>query len=134
MSMLNDSEFHQQAAAGGASRHVDTGNVPDRGYMVGGMRNLADQPYPEISHPVDQFSLAHVRQHAREIRDHFGPGTEAHQGAWVENDKVVLDASERIENFSSAITQAKARGERAIYDVRRGREHFVSDMKGRVKN
>jgi hypothetical protein len=126
---LSDAEFHQQALAGGASRHVDTGKVPDRGYMVGGMRDLENQPYPEVKHEVDSFTLDHVRHHAREIRDTFGTGTEAHQGAWLEGEHVVMDASDRIENFSSAITQAKARGERAIYDVRRGRDIHVKDVK-----
>lgn len=131
---LSDAEFHQQALAGGASRHYESGNVPDRGFMVGGARNLADNPYPEVSHPVDSFTLNHVRQHARQIRDHFGPGAAVHQGAWVEGDKVVLDASERIDTYSSAMTAAKMRGERAVYDVRRGRDHHVADLEGRVKN
>lgn len=134
MSMLNDHEFHSESLAGGASRHIGTGQVPDRGFMVGGARDLSDNPFPEIQRPVDKFSLDDVRHHARDLRDRFGADSQVHQGAWREGDNVVLDASERIENFSSAITQAKARGERAIYDVRRGREHFVSDMKSRVRN
>lgn len=132
--MLNDAEFHRDALEGGASRHFVSGNVPDRGFMVGGARDLSDNPYPEISHPVDAFTVNHVRQHARDLRDKFGISGDVHQGAWKEGDSVVLDASERIDNFSSAITQAKARGERAIYDVRRGREHFVADMARRVRN
>jgi hypothetical protein len=132
---LNDVEFHQQALAGGASRHVGTGNVPDRGFMVGGARNLDNQPFPEIKHDVDSFSVDHVRQHARAIRDHFGEApTNVHQGAWVEGKEVVLDASEAIDHYTDAITAAKLRGERAIYNVRRGRDHYVDDLEGRVKN
>lgn len=132
---LTDAEFHRQALAGGASRHVGTNNVPDRGFMVGGSRNLADQPFPEISHDVDSFTVDHVRQHARAIRDHFGEApTAVHQGAWVEDKKVVLDASDAIGDYTDAITAAKMRGERAVYDVRRGREHHVADVEGRVKN
>lgn len=131
---LSDREFHAQAVDGGASRHYETGNVPDRGFMVGGARNHADQPYPEIQRPVDSFDLNDVRHHARDIQNHFGPGQEVHQGAWKEGDNVVLDASERVETYSSAMTAAKMRGERAVYDVRRGREHHVDDLKGRVKN
>ena len=126
---LNDEEFHQQALAGGASRHVETNEVPDRGYMVGGARDLSDQPFPEIKRPVDQFSLDDVRHHARSIRDHFGPGTNAHQGAWVEDGNVVLDASEAVPTFSSAITAAKLRGERAVYDVRRNKDRHTKDVK-----
>jgi hypothetical protein len=130
---LNDVEFHQQALAGGASRHFLSGHVPDRGYMVGGARDLSDNPYPEIKHDVESFSVDHVRHHARELRESFDPKTQMiNQGAWREDDHVVLDASERMNNFSSAITAAKMRGERAIYDVRRGRDIHVKDVK--VKN
>jgi hypothetical protein len=135
VSVLNDHEFHQQALAGGASRHFVSGHEPETGYMVGGARDLSDNPYPEIKHPVDSFDLNHVRQHARDLRDKFDPKTQMiSQGAWREGDHVVLDASERINTFSSAITAAKMRGERAIYDVRRGREHHVEDMQRKVRN
>lgn len=103
--------------------------------MVGGARDLSDNPYPEIKRPVDQFTLDDVRHHARDLRDRFDPKTQqVYQGAWREGNDVVLDASERIEHFSSAITAAKMRGERAIYDVRRGREHHVEDMQRKVRN
>lgn len=132
MTTLSDAEFHQQALQGGASRDAATGNVPDRGYMVGGARDLADQPFPEIKHPVDQFTLDHVRHHARAIRDQFGPDASVHQGAWVEGEDVVLDASEQVPTYSSAVTAAKMRGERAVYDVRRGKDIYTKDVK--VKN
>lgn len=126
---LSDEEFHQQALAGGASRHAVSGNVPDRGFMVGGARDLSDQPFPEYKHPVDQFTVDHVRHHAREIRDRFGIESTVHQGAWVEDGDVVLDASENVPTYSSAITAAKMRGERAIYDVRRGRDRNTQDAR-----
>ena len=129
---LSDAEFHGQALAGGASRHAVSGNVPDRGYMVGGARDLGNQPMPEQQYPVEHFSVDHVRAHAREIRDRFGPDAAVHQGAWREGDNVVLDASEQVPTYSSAITSAKMRGERAIYDVRRGRDLYTHDAK--VKN
>lgn len=133
MSTLNDEEFHSAALAGGASRHAVTGNVPDRGFMVGGARDLENQPFPEIKHPVESFSVDHVRHHARAIRDQFGPDAAVHQGAWVEGQDVVLDASEQIPTYSSAMTAAKMRGERAIYNVRRGRDHHVTDLEGKVR-
>lgn len=97
--------------------------------MVGGARTLADAPFPEYKHPVDQFTVDHVRHHARSIRDSFGDETLVHQGAWVEGSDVVLDASENIPTYSSAITEAKMRGERAVYDVRRGRDRYTKDAK-----
>ncbi len=132
-SVLNDGEFLAAAQAGGASRHYETGNVPDRGYMVGGATN-GDRPYPEIQRPVDSFDLNDVRQHARDIQNHFGAGQDVHQGAWKEGDNIVLDASDRVDTFHSAITMAKMRGERAVYDVVRGRDRDVADTEGRVKN
>lgn len=131
---MSDEDFLAAAIGGGASRHYETGNVPDRGFMVGGARNLADMPFPEVTRPVDQTDLDTVRHHARQIRDHFGAGGEVHQGAWREGDNVVLDASERDEIFHTAVTKAKMRGERAVYDVRRGRDIHVKDVEGKVKN
>lgn len=120
---LSDEEFHQQTiSAGGASRQIVSGNVPDRGYMVGGARDLADQPFPEIQRPVDQFSVDDVRHHAREIRDKFAGNENVHQGAWVEGDHVVLDASEQIRTKRKALATAKQRGERAIHDVKGQRD------------
>ena len=134
MGTLSDREFHDEALRGGASRHYESGNVPDRGFMVGGARNAEDLPYPELKRPVDSFDLAEVRNHARAIQDHFGSGQAVHQGAWREGDDVVLDASEKVETYSSAMTMAKMRGERAVYNVRRGKDHHVADLEGRVKN
>ena len=121
---LTDEEFRQQTiSAGGASRHVMTNIVPDRGYMVGGARDLSDQPFPEIKRPVDSFTVDDIRHHAREIRDRFkGSPTQVHQGAWVEGDHVVLDASEQIRTKKAALTTAKQRGERAIYDIKGQRD------------
>jgi hypothetical protein len=132
MTTLDDEEFHDLAQQGGASRHAVTGNVPDRGYMVGGARDLANQPFPELKRPVEQFQLDDVRHHARDIQSRFGPDSTVHQGAWREGGDVVLDASENIPTFSSAITAAKMRGERAVYDVRRGRDINTHSVK--VKN
>lgn len=100
--------------------------------MVGGARDLGNQPFPEIKHPIDQFTVDHVRHHARMIRDHFGDESTIHQGAWAEDGHVVLDASENVQHYSSAVTAAKMRGERAVYDVRRGRDIHTNDVK--VKN
>ena len=97
--------------------------------MVGGARDLADQPFPEYKHPVESFEVDHVRHHAREIRDRFGPNSSVHQGAWAEDGQVVLDASENIPTYSSAVTAAKMRGERAVYDVRRGRDINTKDVR-----
>lgn len=122
---LSDEAFHQQALAGGASRHAFENTIPDRGYMIGGARDLSDNAFPEIKRPVDQFTLDDVRHHARSIRDRFGADSGIHQGAWREGDHVVLDASNNMGNYTDAITAAKLRGERAIYDVRRNRDRYV---------
>lgn len=101
--------------------------------MVGSARYPnSEMPFPEFKHPVDSFELSTVRQHARTIRDKFGPDSAVHQGAWREGDNVVLDASENIPTYSSAVTAAKMRGERAVYDVRRGRDIRTDQVK--VKN
>lgn len=121
---LSDEDFYSQALEGGASRQVTTGNVPDRGFMVGGASNDQGERFPEQAVPSDKFDIDTVRHHARAIREHFGEEGSAriHQGAWKEDDNVVLDASEQMSAVSTALVAAKLRGERAVYDVRRGRD------------
>lgn len=119
---LSDEAFHEQTLAGGASRSAVSGNVPDRGYMVGSAANAEGARFPEIKHPVDAFSLDHVRHHAREIRDHFGDRDDIHQGSWRVGDNIHMDASEQVPTVGSALTAAKMRGEIAVYDVRRGKD------------
>lgn len=117
MTRLNDEQFHEQTLReGGASRHATTGEVPESGYMVG-----SSNGFPEQTHPVDQFSVEHVRHHARAIRDHFGPAP-VYQGSWKHNGAVILDASERIEDQSTAVQEGKVRGEKAIYDLSRHKD------------
>lgn len=132
---LSDEEFHQQALAGGASRHVSTREAPpSRGYMVGGARNVEDLPYPEVKRPVEQADLDLIRNHARALRDHYGDDANVYQGAWREGDQVVLDASEHIDNRVNATTAAKTRGERAVYDLGRERDIHTADVKRKARH
>lgn len=134
MGILNDREFHEQALAGGASRHYQTGAVPDRGYMIGGARNARGEAFPEVKRPVDQFTLDDVRHHSRSVMEHFGPDAGIHQGAWVEDGTVVLDASERMDSRLHAMSAAKDRGERAVYDLNRGQDISTDEYGSRVRN
>ena len=135
MAVISDEEFHQQALAGGASRHVVTGeNPPARGYMVGGAANPDSIPYPEIKRPVDSADLELVRHHARALRDHFGDQANVYQGAWVENGHMVLDASEHHADRVEATTTAKQRGERAVYDIARDRDIDIKEHGKRAKH
>ena len=134
MGVLNDFEFYEQAQTGGASRHYQSGAVPDRGYMVGGTKNPQGIPFPEVKRPIDQFTLDDVRHHSRAIRDHFGDNLNVHQGAWVEGNDVVLDASEQFDSRLHAMTAAKDRGERAVYDLNRGQDLSTEDYGKRVRN
>ncbi len=119
---LTDEAFHQQTLAGGASRSAVSGNVPDRGFMVGGAANAEGARFPEVTIPVDKFSVDDVRHHARAVRDHFKGQDDVHQGGWREEDKVYLDASQMVPHLTDAVTHMKLRGEKAIYDVRRGKD------------
>lgn len=125
--VLNDEEFYRQTVEqGGASRHPVTNQVPNRGYMVGSARDRMGEPFAEQNYSVDGFTVDHIRHHAREIRDRFGDNTQVHQGSWVHEGKVYLDASERMTNQRQAVKTAKSRGEKAIYDLKRGQDIATS--------
>ena len=121
--VLSDEEFYRQTLEqGGASRHPVSGTVPNRGYMVGSARDRMGEPFAEKNYSVDAFSVDHIRHHAREIRERFGDNTQVHQGSWIHEGNVYLDAAERLTNKRAAVRTAKLRGQKAIYDLRGGQD------------
>jgi hypothetical protein len=119
---LSDEEFHAKTLSeGGASRDVKTGTVPKRGYMVGGL-----QDFPEAVHPVDKFSVDDVRHHARALHEKLGEVPNVHQGSWVHEGNVILDASEKVHTRSEAVKKGMDRGEKAVYDLSHNRDIYVA--------
>lgn len=126
--VMSDAQFHDTVrSAGGATRTVLTraayrGGV-DPGYAVGGKTNAEGHRFPERSVDMQAFTPAVVGQHLDALRGHFGDNDPTlHQGAWVEGDKVVLDASDVYRSKGRARVEGLARGERAIYDMKNAQD------------
>jgi hypothetical protein len=115
--VLSDAQFHEQAMSGGATRHFRTlRSVVDEGYAVGGAG------VREKKIRADKFTQKDVGEHLSYLHKTFGNDPTIHQGAWRENDDVVLDASNVFKNKAKARMTGIMRGERAIYDIKGGKD------------
>lgn len=115
--VLSDAQFTEMAKASGATRHFRTLKAPaGQGYAVGG----AGMPEKKIR--ADKFTQKDVGDHLATMHEHFGMDPEIHQGAWREGDHVVLDASNVIKGRPQARLKGLLRGERAIYDIKAGKD------------
>lgn len=115
--VLSDSQFHQQALSGGATRHFRTlRSVVDEGYAVGGAG------VKEKKIRADKFTQKDVGDHLAYLHTALGDDPTIHQGAWREGPDVVLDASNVLKSRPQARLKGLLRGERAIYDIKGGKD------------
>lgn len=115
--VLSDAQFTEQAKSGGATRHFRTlRSVVDEGYAVGGAG------VKEKKIRADRFTQKDVGDHLSFLHKTFGDDPSIHQGAWREDDHVVLDASNVLKSRPQARLKGLLRGERAIYDIKAGRD------------
>lgn len=126
--VLSNDQFHANTLAdGGATRKAVNGReVPagSRAYGVGGAKNDEGKEFPE--HPAlapEDFTPDVVGEHLSAIRKHFGDhNTSVHQGAWVEDGKVVLDATDVYKTKKKATDEGSSRNQRAIYDFKNAKD------------
>jgi len=124
---LSDEQFAAAAVADGASRHARTLRAKivgeDDGYMVGGATSpKTGTKFPARSIPAEQFTPADAATHLADIQSNFPEDSTIHQGAWKENEHVVLDAAEDVPDRGHAQLLGETRGEKAIFDVNRGKD------------
>jgi hypothetical protein len=134
MSADHEKFVQQVQQTGGASMNLSTGKLlpPDaRGYMVGGESDRSGQQIPAWSVPEHEFSTDHVGKFVDYMKSVVGSsGRGLHVGAWKDEGNVEMDASRKIKRPGEAIRKGRARGEKAIYDIKGKRD---IDTGGRQK-
>lgn len=82
--------------------------------LVGGATDITGNRVRETSVAVDdftpEFAAEHIRRMAVLARDSY-------IGTWIEDGRVVLDASDAFDSLSVALFFAAERGERAVYTI-----------------
>lgn len=129
---IPDGVFVEQTLSnGGASRHINTYEPPpNEGYMVGGAPTDSGRPYRETAMAVHEFSSRAVKSHAQDLQANFhATTTPVYQGSWMENGRVVMDASNHYQGRLDALRIGRGRGERAVYDLGAGESVRVPNHK-----
>ena len=102
-------------ADGGASMDPKTGQLATESVtLVGGATDITGNRVQETSIPVDDFTLEFAASY---IRRHAVLSKDAYIGTWIENGRVILDASDAFTSLSLALFIAQERGERAVYTI-----------------
>jgi hypothetical protein len=109
---------------GGSSTSSKNFKSPTSGYMVGGWHHEFAVPMEENDNRMffrfsDAFSWYLTLCH--EVLEDSDK-SEAFIGTWVEGHFIVFDVSMQFDSYEEAMQVAKAKGERAIYDVAEGKE------------
>jgi len=109
---------------GGSSTSTKTFKSPTSGYMVGGYSHEFSLPKDDDSNEMfrrfsDAFSWYYSLCH--DVLSQSDK-SEAFIGTWVEGHFIVFDVSMQFDSLEEAMQVAKAKGERAIYDVAEGKE------------
>lgn len=102
-------------ADGGASMNPKTLDLETAPVtLVGGATDITGSRVPETSVALDdftpEFAADHIRRMSVLARDSY-------IGTWIENGRVILDASDAFESLSVALFFAAERGERAVYTI-----------------
>jgi hypothetical protein len=102
-------------ADGGASMNPKTGELETAPVtLVGGATDITGNRVQETSVAVDDFTLEFAASY---IRRQAVLAKDAYIGTWIENGRVILDASDAFTSLSVALFVAAERGERAVYTI-----------------
>lgn len=114
----SDEEAHDALIHnGGFSRHIQTGEPPKTGYMVG---LHADRGGEESVHDLSDLTAQHIAEHRARARSLANP--HMYQGGWVHDGKAYLDRSLNIQDRNEAMEWGRAHKQLAIWDVAHGKE------------
>lgn len=102
---------------GGSSIYVHGGNMPTKGYAVGGLPGVPEQN-------VDSPNLTphQVQANRDRVRDAYPGDPSAVAGSWQENGRSVLDGSSIFHDRSKAARAQSKRDQRAVYNISKGKE------------
>lgn len=102
-------------AEGGATMNPKTLTLETQPVtLVGGATDITGNRVQETSIPVDDFTEEFAAEHIRRMSV---LAKNSYIGTWIENGRVVLDASDAFESLSLALFIAQERGERAVYTI-----------------
>lgn len=82
--------------------------------LVGGATDITGNRVPETSVPVDDFTPEFAAEYIRRMSV---LARDSYIGTWIENGRVILDASDAFTSLSMALFIASERGERAVYTI-----------------
>lgn len=82
--------------------------------LVGGATDITGNRVQETSIPVDDFTEEYAAEYIRRMSV---LAKNSYIGTWIENGRVILDASDAFESLSLALFIAQERGERAVYTI-----------------
>ena len=121
--MLRENLWHEivklTLANGGLTINPRNGEVYNgQGYAVGGV-------LPSVTVPVNSDWHEMVKDFVLSNAEIFLNGRPVYLGTWIDGDVVWLDASEIYEDLDTALTVARERGEKAIWDFANQREIYV---------
>lgn len=126
--LLNAVEFATRTREDeGASYDVGTGHFLGEGqeaYVVGGEQDKHGKRIPEVQVPGKGLSVSQAASHIENVRHATGNRPQSLAGSWYEKgaDNTVLDASRAYTSQDDASKFGRARGERAGWDNKRGKE------------
>jgi hypothetical protein len=106
-------------STGGATIDVNGTPGPATGYQVG-------VPGYGTTLPLSTFTLDDVAEWVTNTRRHIAAADATYLGAWVDNDTVYLDVSQRFNDKGVALIVASQRDELAIWDNAAGAEIRVT--------
>lgn len=102
-------------ADGGASMDPKTGQLAtDSITLVGGATDITGNRVAETSVALDDFTPEFAASY---IRRHVVLAKNSYIGTWIEDGRVILDASDAFTSLSVALFFAAERGERAVYTI-----------------
>jgi hypothetical protein len=82
--------------------------------LVGGATDITGKKVPETSVPVDDFTPEFAESYIRRMSV---LASDSYIGTWIEDGRVILDASDAFTSLSAALFFAQERGERAVYTI-----------------
>lgn len=82
--------------------------------LVGGATDITGHRVPETSVAIDDFTPEYAAEHIRRMSV---LARDSYIGTWIEDGRVILDASDAFESLSVALFFAAERGERAVYTI-----------------
>lgn len=121
--VLSGMQFaHATNTDGGATQDLRTGRMLQpgtKGYIVGGEPDSHGQRIPTHYHEGLMSPLDAIKHRSRLRQSTQALG--ASLGSWRDNGKVEIDAS-RVTSKKQAVSLGKQRGEKAVWNNKRGRE------------